>query len=121
LPGDEHFLPETLSDAATHLEALHLAITETLDAEASRLRATGLDVTTEIVVGQAAPGILEHAIVDDVVVMTSHGTGGVRRWLLGSVAEKLIRSGAAPVILVPVRERRHLAEASALPAESTRG
>ena len=36
---------------------------------------------------------------DDLVVMTTHGRGGVRRWLLGSVTDKLIlsrgRSGTA--------------------------
>jgi hypothetical protein len=33
--------------------------------------------------------------------MTTHGRGGVRRWLLGSVADKLVRAAAAPVLLVP--------------------
>ena len=41
---------------------------------------------------------------DDLIVMTSHGRGGVGRWLLGSVAEKLVRSAKAPVLLVPVRK-----------------
>ena len=35
--------------------------------------------------------------------MTTHGDGGVRRWLLGSVAEKLVRQAAAPVLLVRAR------------------
>ncbi|MGN6486105.1 MAG: universal stress protein, partial [Thermomicrobiales bacterium] len=34
---------------------------------------------------------------------TSHGTSGVSRWLLGSVAEKLVREAAGPVCLVPAR------------------
>jgi hypothetical protein len=33
--------------------------------------------------------------------MASHGRRGVRRILLGSVAEKLIRESPAPVLLVP--------------------
>jgi nucleotide-binding universal stress UspA family protein len=33
--------------------------------------------------------------------MTTHGRGGLKRWLLGSVAEKLVRHAAAPVLLVP--------------------
>jgi nucleotide-binding universal stress UspA family protein len=41
----------------------------------------------------------------DLLTLTSHGRGGVRRWLLGSVAEKLVREAKAPVMLVPAVER----------------
>ena len=41
----------------------------------------------------------------DLLILTSHGRGGVRRWLLGSVAEKLVREADAPVLLVPALER----------------
>jgi nucleotide-binding universal stress UspA family protein len=37
----------------------------------------------------------------DLVVLTSRGRGGVTRWLLGSVAERLIRSGPVRVVLAP--------------------
>jgi nucleotide-binding universal stress UspA family protein len=36
-----------------------------------------------------------------------HGRGGAKRWLLGSVAEKLIREGPVPVVLVPAGERNN--------------
>ena len=45
--------------------------------------------------------ILDFAKADDLVVMTSRGQGGIRRWILGSVAEKLIRECASPVLVVP--------------------
>jgi nucleotide-binding universal stress UspA family protein len=35
----------------------------------------------------------------DLVVMSTHGRGGLRRLVLGSVADRLVRSGA-PVLLV---------------------
>ncbi len=41
----------------------------------------------------------------DLIVLTSHGRGGVRRWLLGRVAEKLVREAPVPVLLVPAVER----------------
>ena len=41
----------------------------------------------------------------DLVVITSHGRSGVRRWLFGSVAEKLLRMAAGPVVLVPAAKR----------------
>jgi hypothetical protein len=36
----------------------------------------------------------------DVIVMATHGRGGVRRWLIGSVAEEVIRHSPVPVLLV---------------------
>lgn len=41
----------------------------------------------------------------DVVVITSHGRGGVLRWFLGSVAEKLVREAPVPVLVIPAEGR----------------
>ena len=38
-----------------------------------------------------------------VIVMSSHGRGAVGRWLLGSVAEKLVRGAECPIIVIPMR------------------
>ncbi|MDA1296651.1 MAG: universal stress protein [Chloroflexi bacterium] len=38
---------------------------------------------------------------DRMVVMTSHGASGVRRWLLGSVADTVIRSSEHPILVIP--------------------
>ena len=37
------------------------------------------------------------------IVMASHGRSGVSRWLLGSVANKVVQSSPVPVVVVPVR------------------
>jgi nucleotide-binding universal stress UspA family protein len=55
---------------------------------------------TELRTGQPAPELLAALRPGDLVVLTPHGRGGVRRWLLGSVAEKLVRLAPAPVLLV---------------------
>jgi nucleotide-binding universal stress UspA family protein len=34
--------------------------------------------------------------------MTSRGQGGHKRWMIGSVAEKMIRESEAPVVIVPM-------------------
>jgi nucleotide-binding universal stress UspA family protein len=36
----------------------------------------------------------------DLIALSSHGLGGARRALLGSVADKVVRTGAAPVLIV---------------------
>jgi nucleotide-binding universal stress UspA family protein len=81
-----------------------------LDGAASRLRRSGLEVSAQVLDGQAADAIANRAEPTDVIVMTSHGRGGLRRWLIGSVAEKLVREGPVPVILVPSTIRRQVLE-----------
>jgi nucleotide-binding universal stress UspA family protein len=40
----------------------------------------------------------------DLIVMATHGRTGVRRLLLGSVTEKIVRTAPCPVLAVPSRE-----------------
>ena len=75
-----------------------------LDRVAQRLRDQGLAVATEVLTGAAATAIEEATKLGDVVVLCSHERTGVRRWLLGSVAETLAREDQSPVILVPAGE-----------------
>jgi nucleotide-binding universal stress UspA family protein len=77
---------------------------------ADRLRRAELEVIELVLDGQAAAAIAGTAEPTDVIVMTSHGRGGLRRWLLGSVAEKLVREGPVPVILVPATVRQEVVE-----------
>ena len=75
-----------------------------LAAVGDRLRGAGVETSWETVSGSPYVAISDALQPGDAIVMTSHGRGGVRRWLLGSVAEKLIREGQAPVMLVPAGE-----------------
>lgn len=84
------------------------SIREALASEASRLAATGVQADSEARVGETVPQLLDALAPDDVVVMTSHGEGGVRRWLMGSVAEQLIHQAVAPVVLVPSPGRERI-------------
>ncbi len=55
----------------------------------------------------AADGLLDVVADTDasMLVVASHGRSGMKRWLLGSVAEKLARASSVPVMIVPVGER----------------
>ena len=64
-----------------------------------------ITASAQILTGSPAVALLDVITLTDLVVMTTHGRGGVRRWLLGSVADKLVREAAAPVLLVPLTER----------------
>lgn len=48
----------------------------------------------------------------DVIVLGSHGHGAVRRFLLGSVADAMVRHGACAVLIVPHRTLRRPAATS---------
>ena len=41
----------------------------------------------------------------DLIVMTTHGRTGVARWLLGSVAEMVVRTSPVPVLTIHVAEK----------------
>ena len=52
--------------------------------------------------GSAAEAIIQKAAADPstVIAMTTHGRSGIQRWLLGSVAEKVLRATTNPLLLV---------------------
>lgn len=79
---------------------------EYLTERAQELRNQNLAATVEIHTGSPAVTLLDAMRPNDLVVMTTHGRGGVRRWLLGSVTDKLVRAAAAPVLLVPANGPR---------------
>jgi nucleotide-binding universal stress UspA family protein len=61
-----------------------------------------IQATSEILRGNAAEEIVDYADAKDVglIVMTTHGLSGIKRWALGSVAEKVVRAADRPVFLV---------------------
>jgi nucleotide-binding universal stress UspA family protein len=83
------------------LATLRTEATSWLTEASEKLREAGIEASWEILDGSPYAAITDALKAGDVVVMASHGRGGVRRMLLGSVAEKLIREGKAPVMLVP--------------------
>jgi nucleotide-binding universal stress UspA family protein len=72
-----------------------------LDEVADRIRSEGVEVETRVMAGAVAAAIESVTQPGDLIVMTSHGRGGIRRWIIGSVAEQLVRTATVPVLLVP--------------------
>jgi nucleotide-binding universal stress UspA family protein len=62
----------------------------------------GRAVSSAVVRGPVAQTLAKYAqeLGVDLVVMTTHGRGGVRRAWLGSVADQMIRSSEIPIVLV---------------------
>ena len=61
-----------------------------------------IEVRGEVVVGYAAEEIIRIADENkvDLILMATHGRSGIRRWTMGSVADKILRAASMPVWLV---------------------
>jgi nucleotide-binding universal stress UspA family protein len=91
IPMEGAVSDEALADAKRYLERA-----------AGDLRRLGLKVTTRVQSGRVADAIVEysekHAV--DLIVMSTHGRTGAARWLTGSVADRVVRGGRVPVLMV---------------------
>jgi nucleotide-binding universal stress UspA family protein len=61
-----------------------------------------------------ARAIVQHAqeFTVGLIVLANHGRGGWREFFLGTIAQQVIRQGAAPVITIPVRSATETAGSS---------
>jgi nucleotide-binding universal stress UspA family protein len=75
---------------------------------ADRAEAAGLEVEGIIAQGHPADEIINYAEKNsiDLIVMGTLGKSGLDRFLLGSVADKVIRNSKIPVIAVPVKNKK---------------
>jgi nucleotide-binding universal stress UspA family protein len=72
-----------------------------LDRVKAGLEADGFRAQAEVLTGDPARAILEQAakVEAHVIAMTTHGRSGLDRWLLGSVAEKVLSGSEVPVLV----------------------
>lgn len=66
-----------------------------------------LTVTCTVTRGDPATAIIEKAAADrgTLITMATHGRSGIRRWLLGSVAEKVLRGTPNVALFVRVQDK----------------
>ncbi|SFR60547.1 MULTISPECIES: universal stress protein [Halorubrum] len=81
------------------------AAEERVEAVTAELEARGVEAVGSVVRGEPLD-VIENAIDDgaDIVVMPSHTRRGIRRLLLGSVTEKVVRVASVPVVTVPMAD-----------------
>lgn len=65
-------------------------------------KSEGVNVTSTVAFGVPSKTIVEaiHRRDIDLVIMGSHGTSGLREYLIGSNAEKIIRKSSVPVLII---------------------
>ena len=93
VPNVPDLIQETVNNAVQRLTSLKAA-----------LFPHGADVETAVLVGRPASAIPEHAKAGgfDLIVMGTHGRTGFSHTLMGSVAERVVRT--APCAVLTVRE-----------------
>jgi len=94
LAGEGAYLPEML-------ETLEESVNAYVHQQAAKLPSS-IRCTTDVSYGDAATRLEDYAKQNavDLVVMTSHGRGGFSRTALGSVTDRLLAEGTAPVLIV---------------------
>jgi nucleotide-binding universal stress UspA family protein len=100
--------PDSWSVPSDILQRLDVVVSGYLAGLAKQLKDRGLTVQWEVLHGAAGPGIVEFAkeTPDSLVVMTTHGRSDFRRWVMGSVADAVVRHTGEPVLVMrPHRDR----------------
>ncbi len=92
---------EEFSLAAERLRAQAI---ETMDATRERVASAGGRVASKVVDGVVGRVVVEQAkeLEADLIVMGTHGRTGIKRWAIGSIAERVVRSSHVPVWTVRV-------------------
>lgn len=90
------------------LSALLAELMQQLKTQEITVRAAGVPKVDHILVqGDAYQELLRLAPDYDLIVMGTHGRTGLRHALIGSVAEKLVRTSPCPVLTVRAHARAH--------------
>ncbi|MCC6192970.1 MAG: universal stress protein [Burkholderiales bacterium] len=110
LPVDFEGAASSPSAVDAYFEALHKAGRKLLDKVAKTALTSGLKCESQLVRSRGrtvAQVVVAQArkLRADVIVIGTHGRRGLRRLLLGSDAESVVREATVPVLLVRVRER----------------
>lgn len=93
-------LPDGVDPEAA--EAMEETARAHLERHAAKLREAGHRVDVEVVTGPSVPVALLEArdrLAADVIAMSTRGEGGVKRMVLGSVADKVLRGSERPLLV----------------------
>ncbi len=94
-------------DTEEYLERMLAYARESLDRVVSDLVPENLNTRTLVFTGNPGDEIGRAAKDEgaDLIVIASHGLTGWRRFIFGSVAERVVRFSPCPVLTVPAEER----------------
>jgi nucleotide-binding universal stress UspA family protein len=90
-------------DSPTYTEAARRRCGDQMQAFLKRVDFDGVPVDTCAIAGFCPTSICQNAAREsaDLIIISTHGRTGLRRALIGSVAEGTVRNAACPVLVVP--------------------
>ena len=105
LPPDAYMVADGVIDQgpAQYRKNLHEESEKYLDGKVASLQADGFTaVSATVIEGDAASELIDLAAEppQSLIAMSTHGRSGLGRWVLGSVAEKVVQHSLAPVLLI---------------------
>jgi nucleotide-binding universal stress UspA family protein len=82
-------------------EESQLAVEKNLSKIVDDLGNAGISATAEIIKGRPDDEILKYADKNnvDLIVMSTHGSSGIVRWAIGSIADRVVRHSQIPVLV----------------------
>jgi nucleotide-binding universal stress UspA family protein len=105
-----------IGEMATHIAASKARFLDAMVQDAERscseylravaAKATGVNIKWSVEKGRPEEVITEKAVADKnaLIAMATHGRSGLNRWMLGSVAEKVLRGCENPLLMVRASE-----------------
>jgi nucleotide-binding universal stress UspA family protein len=96
------YLPHTIQVNTDLFEEGRKAAEEYISAEAAEVVNLGLSAEGHVIIEESpAAGILHFAerVGADLIAMSTHGSGGVSRLVLGSVTDKVVRGARIPTLV----------------------
>lgn len=102
---DPYIAAEYISGSQTNelIERARVSLLKTLDEAKEKFAALGVTVETRLLEGQ----VIQREIVNaaeaekvDLIIMASHGRTGLKKLVLGSVAQSVLAEGTVPVLIV---------------------
>jgi nucleotide-binding universal stress UspA family protein len=101
-PRESETMPMHQAYVNHSVEILKRRISEVMKKLGKKQAPGAPKVSGEVTVGYAAEEILRYVGEKgaDLIVMSTHGRSGMWRWVLGSVADKVLRASHLPVLLV---------------------
>ncbi len=97
------------SPSHSHAEGVSKQLArEYLESVAAGIRQQHISVEVATIEGQAHAQIVRFAEENGVnlIVMSTRGQSGLSRWLMGSVADRVVRGATVPVLLIRVAETK---------------
>ena len=107
IPGEAPVPIETDTMVERTKEALNRA-RDYLEKLAVPLRKKGIQVKTVAIPGRADEAILDYANTNSINLITiaTHGRGGLRRAVFGSVADRVLRESGLPVLVIRPQDEK---------------